>query len=238
MDKFILLSMKRTGSNHLMNSLAMASHKKFVWFDAPHDTWKTFDLPFSKDIWDYNVEWCLDKLFKKYNGCKINCDEPKFYNIIDELINYPVKKIFLYRENVWEKVISEELAIQSNHWIAPIGAYKYLKNNHKYESIDVESLKNNMDDIWNKMNYLKTFISKDLIPFKYEELYSRNEYTEHHRENFFNLLSELNIECRDDRIDDIISQFLESDKCYTTDETYQNIANISELEKLKDYLLL
>ena len=61
-----------------MNSLAMASHKKFVWFDAPPDTWKTFDLPFSKDIWDYNVEWCLDKLFKKYNGCKINCDEPKF----------------------------------------------------------------------------------------------------------------------------------------------------------------
>ena len=54
MDKFILLSMKRTGSNHLMNSLAMASHKKFVWFDAPPDTWKTFDLPFSKDIWDYN----------------------------------------------------------------------------------------------------------------------------------------------------------------------------------------
>jgi len=48
MDKFILLSMKRTGSNHLMNSLAMASHKKFVWFDAPPDIWKTFDLPFSK----------------------------------------------------------------------------------------------------------------------------------------------------------------------------------------------
>ena len=50
MDKFILLSMKRTGSNHLMNSLAMASHKKFVWFDAPPDTWKTFDLPFIPSI--------------------------------------------------------------------------------------------------------------------------------------------------------------------------------------------
>ena len=86
-----------------------------------------------------------------------------------------------------------------------------------------------------------TKVCKDLnqlVPFKYEELYSRNEYTEHHRENFFKLLSELNIKYRDDRIDDIIAQFLESDKCYTTDETYQNIANISELEKLKDYLLL
>ena len=236
MDKFILLSMKRTGSNNLTSSISMSSREKLVWFDAPPPTWETFDLPFPKNIWDYDIKWCLDKLFERYSGCKINCDEPAFYNIVDDLINYPVKKIFLYRENVWEKVISEELAIQSNHWIAPIGAHKYLKNNHKYESIDVESLKNNMDDIWSKMNYLKTFIGDNVIPYRYEDLFSRNDYNQSHRDNFFKLLSELNIKYEENRIDDIISQFMEPYNCYKTDDTYQNIANISELEKLKDYL--
>jgi hypothetical protein len=236
MDKFILLSMKRTGSNNLTSSISMSSREKLVWFDAPPPTWETFDLPFPKNIWDYDIKWCLDKLFERYSGCKINCDEPAFYNIVDDLINYPVKKIFLYRENVWEKVISEELAIQSNHWIAPIGAHKYLKNNHKYESIDVESLKNNMDDIWSKMNYLKTFIGDNVIPYRYEDLFSRNDYNQSHRDNFFKLLSELNIKYEENKIDDIISQFMEPYNCYKTDDTYQNIANISELEKLKDYL--
>ena len=228
--------MKRTGSNNLTSSISMSSREKLVWFDAPPPTWETFDLPFPKNIWDYDIKWCLDKLFERYSGCKINCDEPAFYNIVDDLINYPVKKIFLYRENVWEKVISEELAIQSNHWIAPIGAYKYLKNNHKYESIDVESLKNNMDDIWSKMNYLKTFIGDNVIPYRYEDLFSRNDYNQSHRDNFFKLLSELNIKYEENKIDDIISQFMEPYNCYKTDDTYQNIANISELEKLKDYL--
>jgi len=236
MDKFILLSMKRTGSNNLTSSISMSSREKLVWFDAPPPTWEAFDLPFPKNIWDYDIKWCLDKLFERYSGCKINCDEPAFYNIVDDLINYPVKKIFLYRENVWEKVISEELAIQSNHWIAPIGAHKYLKNNHKYESIDVESLKNNMDDIWSKMNYLKTFIGDNVIPYRYEDLFSRNDYNQSHRDNFFKLLSELNIKYEENKIDDIISQFMEPYNCYKTDDTYQNIANISELEKLKDYL--
>ena len=230
--------MKRTGSNNLTSSISMSSREKLVWFDAPPPTWETFDLPFPKNIWDYDIKWCLDKLFERYSGCKINCDEPAFYNIVDDLINYPVKKIFLYRENVWEKVISEELAIQSNHWIAPIGAHKYLKNNHKYESIDVESLKNNMDDIWSKMNYLKTFIGDNVIPYRYEDLFSRNDYNQSHRDNFFKLLSELNIKYEENKIDDIISQFMEPYNCYKTDDTYQNIANISELEKLKDYLLL
>ncbi len=228
--------MKRTGSNNLTSSISMSSREKLVWFDAPPPTWETFDLPFPKNIWDYDIKWCLDKLFERYSGCKINCDEPAFYNIVDDLINYPVKKIFLYRENVWEKVISEELAIQSNHWIAPIGAHKYLKNNHKYESIDVESLKNNMDDIWSKMNYLKTFIGDNVIPYRYEDLFSRNDYNQSHRDNFFKLLSELNIKYEENKIDDIISQFMEPYNCYKTDDTYQNIANISELEKLKDYL--
>jgi len=232
----MLMSMKRTGSNHLLGSLQDASKQKMVWFDAPPETWKTFGLPFSKNIWDYDIKWCLDKLFERYNGCKINCDEPAFYNIVDELLQYDVKIILLFRENIWEKVISEELAIQSNHWIAPIGSHRSLKTTHKYESIDVESMKNSMNDILSKMNYLKTFIGGNVIPYRYEDLFSRNDYNQSHRDNYFKLLSDLDIKYEQNRIDDIISQFMEPYNCYKTDDTYQNIANISELEKLKNYL--
>ena len=37
---------------------------------------------------------------------------------------------------------------------------------------------------------------------------------------------------------DVVDEFLEPHQCYKTDQTYQNIENFSELEKLKDYLLL
>ncbi len=236
MDKFMLLSMKRTGSNNLMNSIRMSSREKLVWFDAPPKTWETFNLPFSKNIWEQDIKWCLDELYKRYNGCKINIDEPGFYNIVDELLKYDVKIILLFRENIWEKVISEELAIQSNHWVAPIGAYRNLKTTHKYESIDVESVKNSMSNIKSKMNYLKTFIGGNIISFKYEDLFSRNNYNQSHRDNFFKLLSELNIKYEENKIDDIISQNIDPNNCYKTDDTYQNIANIFELEKLKNYL--
>ena len=39
-------------------------------------------------------------------------------------------------------------------------------------------------------------------------------------------------------IDDKRAEFIEPRQCYKTDQTYQNIENFSELEKLKDYLLL
>jgi hypothetical protein len=47
----------------------------------------------------------------------------------------------------------------------------------------------------------------------------------------------LDIEKAEKEIDDIRAEFLEPHQCYKTDQTYQNIENFSELEKLKDYLL-
>ena len=93
-----------------------------------------------------------------------------------------------------------------------------------------------MNDIWSKMNYLKTFIGGNIISYRYEDLFSRNDYNQSHKDNFVKLLSELNIKYEENKIDNIISQFMEPYNCYKTDDTYQNIANISELEKLKNYL--
>ena len=134
MNKFMLLSMKRTGSNNLLNSLQIASKRKMVWFDVQPNTWNRFDLSFQRTDMETHPTKCLDELYDHYSGCKINWDEPMFYNIIDELLEYPIQKILLHRENIWEKVISEELAIQTNHWVAPIGRHRVYKEGHKFDA--------------------------------------------------------------------------------------------------------
>ena len=47
-----------------------------------------------------------------------------------------------------------------------------------------------------------------------------------------------NVEETKKEIDGKRGEFIEPRQCYKTDQSYQNIANFSELEKLKDYLLL
>ena len=69
-------------------------------------------------------------------------------------------------------------------------------------------------------------------------IFDRNIYTERHRQNYFSLVKFLNFEKTEKEIDNIRAEFIEPRQCYKTDQTYQNIANFSELEKLKDYLLI
>ena len=79
-------------------------------------------------------------------------------------------------------------------------------------------------------------VDDDFIIYSYEDLYSRNEYGDTHLKNFKDLLIKLNIGIDENKLNNVISGLMTTEKCYKTDLTYQNIANISELEKLKDYL--
>ena len=234
MNKFMLLSMKRTGSNHLLNSLQIASKRKMVWFDAQPNTWGRFDLSFQKADMETHPTKCLDELYDHYSGCKINWDEPMFYSIIDELLEYPIQKILLHRENIWEKVISEELAIQTNHWVAPIGRHRVYKEGHKFDAIDVDIVRQKIDDVRDKMGYFLNFIDDDFIVYSYEDLFSRNSYTDKHRNNFCDLLGKLDIDVEDTFLNDIIGDLMVSEKCYKTDKTYELIPNIEELRKLDE----
>ena len=233
MNKFMLLSMKRTGSNNLLNSLQIASKRKMVWFDVQPNTWDRFDLSFQRTDMETHSTKCLDELFDQYSGCKINWDEPMFYSIIDELLEYPIQKILLHRENIWEKVISEELAIQTNHWVAPIGRHRVYKEGHKFDAIDVDVVRQKIDNVRNKMGYFVNFIDDDFIVYSYEDLYSRNNYTDKHRENFKNLLDRLDIKVDEKIFNNIINDLMCKEKCYKTDKTYNYIENISELKELQ-----
>ena len=86
----------------------------------------------------------------------------------------------------------------------------------------------------NKYDYVMNQIDNNFIVIRYEDLYSRGKYTEVYKENFIDLTKKLNIDVV--RLNDAIGQFLDPHNCYKTKDTYKNIANISELEKLKDYL--
>ena len=71
---------------------------------------------------------CFDEIFQSNSGMKLNWDEPGYLDVIDIFLDYPVLKILTYRKNIFEKVISEMLAIQTGHWIQPIGRSRKYKN--------------------------------------------------------------------------------------------------------------
>ena len=143
-------------------------------------------------------------------------------------------------KNIFEKVISEMLAIQTGHWIGPVGYHRRYKTDYKFDTLDYEEVKSWMERIHNETLFMfeKVKDREDVKVFSYEDLFDRNIYTDKHRQNYFSLVKFLDIEKTEKEIDDIRSEFLEPRQCYKTDQTYQNIENFSELEKLKDYLLL
>jgi hypothetical protein len=236
-----MLNGKRSGSNNLMNSLHHLTKTKMVWMDSPPDIWKTFGMSFSNDEFlNLNISNCLDEIFQFNSGMKLNWDEPGYIDIIYEILDYPVLKILTYRKNIFEKVISEMLAIQTGHWIGPVGVHKQYKRDYKFDKLDYDEVKSWMDRIYNETLFMLEKVNgrEDVKVFSYEDLFDRNIYTDRHRQNYFSLAKFLDIEKTEKEIDGIRAEFTEPRQCYKTDQTYQNIENFSELEKLKDYLLL
>jgi len=242
MNKFIMLNGKRSGSNNLMNSLHHLTRTKMVWMDSPPNIWKTFGLSFSNDEFylNSNISNCLDEIFQSNTGMKLNWDEPGYLDVVDKFLDYPVLKILTYRKNIFEKVISEMLAIQTGHWIGSVGVHKQYKRDYKFDKLDYDEVKSWMDRIYNETLFMLEQVNdrEDIKVFSYEDLFDRNIYTDRHRQNYFSLVKFLNVEKTENEIDSIRAEFIEPRQCYKTDQTYQNIANFSELEKLKDYLLI
>ena len=174
---------------------------------------------------------CFDELFGNYFGCKINCDEPHFFDIIDELIEYPVQKILLYRENVWEKVISEELDTNKS-LDTPIGRHRIYKEGYEFDKLNVDVVKEKIKDIRNKVQYLLDRKEKFIV-IKYEDLFSRNTYTNTHKDNFKNLLEKIDVSYDNKIFEDVVDNLMKPYACYKTDNTYNYIKNISELKKLR-----
>ena len=98
-----------------------------VWMDSPPDIWKTFGLSFSNDEFlNLNISNCLDEIFQFNSGMKLNWDEPGYLDVVEEFLDYPVLKILTYRKDIFEKVISEMLAIQTHDGLYDDANKKYL----------------------------------------------------------------------------------------------------------------
>jgi hypothetical protein len=237
-----MLNGKRSGSNNLMNSLHHLTRTKMVWMDSPPDIWKTFCLSFSNVEFylNSNISNCLDEIFQFNSGMKLNWDEPGYLDVVDKFLDYSVLKILTYRKNIFEKVISEMLAIQTGHWIGAVGVHKQYKRDYKFDKLDYDEVKSWMDRIYNETLFMLEKVSgrEDVKVFSYEDLFDRNIYTDRHRQNYFSLVKFLDIEKTEKEIDGIRAEFIEPRQCYKTDNTYKNIANISELRELERYLSL
>ena len=130
------------------------------------------------------------------------------------------------------KVISEELAIQTNHWIAPIGRHRVYKEGYEFDEIDVDVVKNKIKDIENKVQYILNK-KQEFIVLKYEDLFSRNTYTNTHKQNFKDLLIKLGVSYNNQVFENVVGDLMKPNACYKTDNTYNYIKNISELKKLR-----
>ena len=213
-----------------------------VWMDSPPDIWKTFGLSFSNDEFylNPNISNCFDEIFQSNSGTKLNWDEPGYLDIVDEILDYPVLKILTYRKNIFEKVISEMLAIQTGHWIGSVGVHRQYKRDYKFDALDYEQVKVWMETIHHDTLFMLEKVNgrEDVKVFSYEDLFDRNIYTDKHRQSYFSLVKFLDIEKTEKEIDGIRAEFIEPRQCYKTDNTYKNIANISELRELERYLSL
>ena len=236
-----MLNGKRSGSNNLMNSLHHLTRTKMVWMDSPPNIWKTFGVSFSNDEFlNLNISNCLDEIFQFNSGMKLNWDEPGYLDVVEEFLDYPVLKILTYRKDIFEKVISEMLAIQTGHWIEPVGVHRQYKKDYKFDTLDYDEVKSWMERIYNETLFMfeKVKDREDVKVFSYEDLFDRNIYTDKHRQNYFSLVKFLGIEKPEKEIDDKRAEFIEPHKCYKTDQIYQNIENFSELRELERYLSL
>jgi hypothetical protein len=171
---------------------------------------------------------------------KLNWDEPEYLDVVDKFLDYPVLKILTYRKNIFEKVISEMLAIQTGHWIGSVGVHRQYKRDYKFDALDYEQVKVWMETIHHDTLFMLEKVNgrEDVKVFSYEDLFDRNIYTDKHRQSYFSLVKFLDIEKTEKEIDGIRAEFIEPRQCYKTDNTYKNIANISELRELERYLSL
>ena len=98
------------------------------------------------------------------------------------------------------------------------------------EKINVNEEK--IKDIRNKVQYLLDRKEKFIV-IKYEDLFSRNTYTNTHKDNFKNLLEKIDVSYDNKIFEDVVDNLMKPYACYKTNNTYNYIKNISELKKLR-----
>ncbi len=233
MDKFILMATQRSGSNHLTNFLMRVSYQNFVFVDAkPEDAefyWgtKQLEVPFTSAEFyesvfrlpqDYtHIDYC----FKHFNAIKLDVDGLADYRkIIPFIEKYPCKTIFIYRDNIREKVLSELIAQQTGEWISPQLGGKSIEE-FELKDIDLYELTDKVKQRRaEKEEFLKQVKSSKVL--KYEEVYGENQ-----EEVLKSICKYLDIELFDEmefnaaRNDLMISDF-------KYNKTYENIPNYKE----------
>jgi hypothetical protein len=229
-EALLVLAHARSGSTSLLKVL-----------DA-HEDFRMVNEPFNptREKWGHNyrdevsnvddLDHTLDELFHYYNGMK-----HLIYQLPEELNHHLLKRagrrILLFRRNTLQAVVSAMIATQTGIWF---GNRKHVLK-HEMEPLDINEVSARVAWVQESVQKYRQFLIEHDLPFlelAYEDVFDRRLATSVKLSKIKEIFDFLGVEELDDEVIGKIREILNPRKHkLNSDETYQRIPNVREIDK-------
>jgi hypothetical protein len=225
-SKIIIFGWTRTGSSNLGEIVKTITNQNITY--EPFHPKKAYKVKSVKGL-----KKQLQIIFEENEGLKhvtrIGLEFDKY------LLNHPDHKIiFLWRENVSKRVISEFLARQTKVY-GSLNNNKQLRKeleNETYEPIDISSFNKTCKKYKQEVEFYRSIMlesNKEFFEVKFEELFNQDH--DQQKEFVENLCGFLNVSFSEELFETIKWRFEDKMK-QSSDKIYRAIPNIAEINKL------
>ena len=172
--KVLLFALPRTGSNALAEILRLHPELDVAVepFNPHFSEWGKMDL-LSQITDRWTLDWALERLFTKFNGFKHLAYQLPWH-LNQQILERPCRRILLYRENVFEAVLSNQIAAQSKDWLNQ----RHHLESQSFRSIVPRSLESEMNYFRKTYNGYLEFVQTEKLDYfeiRYESLFKAAE---------------------------------------------------------------
>jgi len=224
--KILIFGWTRTGSSNLGEIVKSVTKSSFIY--EPFHAKNGIDI---RSIKQLKKE--LHQIWDQYDGMKHVSRLSK--NGDEYLLKHPDHKIiFLWRENISKRVISEFLARQTKIF-GSLNDNKSLRQDLEkvtYKPLDLKAFDKNCNKYKQEVDYFKRFLksnNKKYFEVKFEDLFESN--IEAQKEMIQRLCEFLNIPFEDAVFEELKWRFEEKMK-QGSDKIYKAIPNLESIQKL------
>lgn len=177
--KFVLFAFPRTGSSTLNNILNL--HPEISSLHEPLNPSRGIDWGVKKKLENYSgqvkdivsLNNVLKNIFSNYNGIK-HLDYQLPFSLNEQILeNEKFKIIFLWRKNILQQLVSNNISRQSNYW----GENRKKITNRQFKPINIRTFSRFIDRKKKELiGYRKILESNNLDYFdlKYEDIFDLN----------------------------------------------------------------
>jgi hypothetical protein len=224
--KIIIFAWTRTGSSNLGEILKALTQASFIY--EPFHPKKGTKIKTVKQLKSQ-----LSKIWKQFDGLK---HVTRLDRKSDEyLLLHPDHKIiFLWRENISKRVVSELLGRQTKNF-GSLNNNKALRvdlEKVNYKDIDLETFEKTCENYKDNVNYFKQILRKNnkiFFEVKFEDLFENDISSQ--KDLMKNICGFLNVDFQDAIYEDLKWRFEDKMK-QSSNKIYESIPNINMLQKL------